>query len=272
MSRVNEFKAGDRLNEARLKSWADAINRVHNFGPGKWEELSSELALFEVGDAWVAGSGPSATPPEPNGYYKSTDCHLVYYFPGTGEYHIKTGTDRGHTIWSINAGKTAPSLSPGDFAWCVYNIQASRWEVLTSTGGSSGHEEISFRVLSVGYFVDPGTADHFCRVAQVEVLAVSCGASSVKPGDEVTVWDPSACYFDIPIELLYNMRGTALRMAWDAGETTGTGTGTVWDREPTGIPPCFSEATPEEIAASPYANACYWIVQSMCCVEDWFNN
>jgi hypothetical protein len=136
MSRVNEFKAGDRLNEARLKSWADAINRVHNFGPGKWEELSSELALFEVGDAWVAGSGPSATPPEPNGYYKSTDCHLVYYFPGTGEYHIKTGGDRGHTIWSINAGKTAPSLSPGDFAWCVYNIQASRWEVLTSTGES----------------------------------------------------------------------------------------------------------------------------------------
>jgi hypothetical protein len=127
---------------------------------------------------------------------------------------------------------------------------------------SAGHAVISFRVLSAGFFL--GGVDNFCLRVQAEVLSVSCNETGVSPGDEVTIYDPGGCQFNVPIEILLGVRGTAVKMAWNDP------TGLTVDLQ--GIPYCFLQATAEETEAFETAGECYWMVQSLCCVEDWYDD
>ena len=132
-----------------------------------------------------------------------------------------------------------------------------------STGGGGGAEIISFRVLSAGGFI--GTVDNYCLRVQAEVIAVQCAGAGVAVGDELTIWDPGGCQFNVPIEVLLNTRGTAVKMAWNTNPETGTGSTEPFLR---GIPYCFLQGGEEEY---PLAGDCWWMVQSLCCLEDWYD-
>lgn len=121
---------------------------------------------------------------------------------------------------------------------------------------STGTEIISFRVLAAGPFYSE--IDVFCLRMRCEVLDVSCNGSSVAVGDEVDVWDPDGTYFSVPVDILLNCRGTAVKMAWDSEQ------GISGD--------CFREYTEEEIADLPYAGQCWWMVTALSCVEEWYDS
>jgi hypothetical protein len=282
MSRPHQFKAGESITERKLRSITDALGPLVGLdggfsdsdwmaGAGAAGHASLRLALFELGPAWESGAGPTASPKEPLTYKKCKNSRLIYYFPTTGSYDTKpTDLDRDETVWYITPAKTSPSASAGDWVWCVFNALSGRWEMLTSPS-SGGSEIINFRVLSAGTFI--GEVDNFCLRVQAEVLAVSCSGASVSVGDEVTIYDPGGCQFNIPVEILLNVRGTAVKMAWNdpiPGTGTGTGTGTL-GVDVQGIPYCFLQSTPEEIEAFEDAGECWWMVQSLCCVEDWYD-
>ena len=105
-----------------------------------------------------------------------------------------------------------------------------------------GTEVISFRVLAAGPFLGEMALE--CDSVVAQVLNVSCGGSSVSVGDEVTVWDPSRCYFNMPIEMLIGALGRATRMVNDMEDVVD----------------CY-EALAEE-------GRCKWEVLTLCCTEE----
>lgn len=74
----------------------------------------------------------------------------------------------------------------------------------TSGGGSSGR--IWFRVIAIDYYLWalPG-----CEFVRAVVTQVSCDTTLVNVGDEVDVFDPMYCWFNLPITILMQMTGTA---------------------------------------------------------------
>lgn len=131
--------------------------------------------------------------------------------------------------------------------------------IAESRPGAGGTQIISFRVLASGVFISE--ADIFCARVRSEVLDVSCCESceaSVAVGDEVDIWDPNGCYFNVPVDILLNARGTAVKMAWDPVQ------GISGD--------CFREFTPEEIAEHELAGQCWWMVTALQCVEEWHDH
>lgn len=141
------------------------------------------------------------------------------------------------------------SLSEGKRLSVRYDKQRGMY-VPIAEPGTGGAEIISFKVLSSGYFI--GETDNFCLRVQAEVVAVNCPSNSVSVGDEISIWDPGGCQFNVPIEVLLNMRGTAVKMA----------------PVPAGSSPfCGGVYAPgEEIF-----DECWWLVQTLCCVEDWYD-
>ena len=108
--------------------------------------------------------------------------------------------------------------------------------------GSTGQSaQIKFQILD-WLPGDPLTSP--CEAVYAVVTQVSCG-SSVQVGDEVIVWDPDLCWFDLPTSLLIGMKGSANLMRTN---TLGL---------PTMPPMCF---TPPE-------DECSWVVENMCCSE-----
>ena len=118
----------------------------------------------------------------------------------------------------------------------------ARWHGRSGGGGGSGAPFIRFEVLSVGPPYYAASAECFTVTAQV--LDISCLAAGVASGDEVTIWDPSNCWFDIPIANLENSHGTAIKMSRN-GE---------W-----GIAGCYEEDSSE---------TCFWMVIGLCCLEE----
>jgi len=121
------------------------------------------------------------------------------------------------------------------------------WMLLDSPGG--GAEIIRFRVLSQGPFLGE-SAD--CYTVRAEVLDTICGSSSVKIGDQVIIHDPSGCHFNIPMDVLLNAHGTAVKMA---------------DSDDDGLSNCWEL----EQYYGYYLNGCWWMVQTLCCVEDLYD-
>jgi len=109
-------------------------------------------------------------------------------------------------------------------------------------GGGSGHATIRFEVISAG----PSYANTSieCFNVTATVLDVSCGEGGVAAYDEVIIWDPSGCWFDIPIDNLENAHGTAIQMS--RGDSFA-------------ISQC-SEDDPDE--------TCFWMVINLCCLEE----
>lgn len=112
---------------------------------------------------------------------------------------------------------------------------------MVDVGGGGGHAVIRFRVNSLAPYTDEVSSP--CEAVLAEVLSVSCQSSSVSVGDEVTIYDPSGCWFNVPIEVLEGASGQAVLM--EAG---------VYEQ----VPDCV-EASEE---------GCWWLVQHLCCTEE----
>ena len=91
--------------------------------------------------------------------------------------------------------------------------------------------------------------------------------SQAEPGDEhdeVVIWDPSQCQFNIPADILPGMHGTAIKMAWSTA-TAETGTGTVSTVGVPGISQCVDDLGS---GTGWVSGECWWMVQTLCCGED----
>lgn len=119
------------------------------------------------------------------------------------------------------------------------------WVALVGVGGAT---LIAFRILSIAPFVGETAA---CEAVLAEVLRINCSGSAISVGDEVIIYDPSGCYFNIPIQVLINAHGTALLTAWDD------------DINSHGIAECFVNSY--DYGAE---GECYWAVQTLSCCED----
>ena len=111
-----------------------------------------------------------------------------------------------------------------------------------------GGDVIHFKILSVSPAIGMNATG--CDFVQGEVTQISCTGADVSIGDEVRIWDPVYCYFNMPIELLLGLHGVAHKMdnpidPYDADLLT--------------------DCQYEVVAAG----ACRWIVSSLCCSEEY---
>lgn len=122
----------------------------------------------------------------------------------------------------------------------VARTKFGKWVALSSTGGS-GPATIRFQVLAAGPFLGDTTVD--CDYVVATILGKSCN-STVTVGDEVNVWDPSQCHFNLPLAILIGSRGTATDMFNDlVGEI---------------------DCSDDRLADG----ACRFVVHSLCCTEE----
>lgn len=118
-------------------------------------------------------------------------------------------------------------------------------EWVTPTSGS-GAPKIRFTILSASFTVGFGALG--CDHVVVLVKHISCGGTGVSVDDEVKVYDPEYCHFNLPIELLVGLSGTATLMK---SENYQAGLDYVLY--------CL-----DEIRAVP----CMWMIDTLCCSEE----
>jgi len=76
--------------------------------------------------------------------------------------------------------------------------------------GSSGSETIHFEIIDIGK--DLGKNATGCDFVEAVVTQITCGGGTVAVGDEVRIWDPEYCHFNIPRDLLIGLHGVANKM------------------------------------------------------------
>ncbi len=108
--------------------------------------------------------------------------------------------------------------------------------------GASGTQVIRFEILAAGPFL--GDLALECDSVVAEVTDISCAGAGVSVGDEVVVWDPDRCHFNVPLEVLIGAHGSASKMVNDTEYLTDC----LYDLEAEG--------------------ACRWVTGPLCCVED----
>lgn len=113
-------------------------------------------------------------------------------------------------------------------------------------GGGIGPPKIRFTILSTSFTVGFGALG--CDHVIVLVNHVSCSATGVSVGDELDVYDPEYCHFNLPIELLVGLSGTATLM-----DASSYQEGLDYALE------CL-----EEIRAA----RCIWMVDNLFCAEE----
>lgn len=110
------------------------------------------------------------------------------------------------------------------------------------TEGGSGLAIIKFEVVAAGPYLGDVTPE--CDYVTAEVLNVTCAGSGVSISDEVRVWDPERCHFNIPIEVLVGAIGWAAKMT---------------SPDPYAAFECLDDAQEDA--------TCRWEVQTLCCTE-----
>lgn len=110
---------------------------------------------------------------------------------------------------------------------------------------AAGHIVIQFQIIDLAPYTDLITSG--CVVVDAEVLSVSCQSAGVAVGDEVRVYDPNQCWFNVPVSVLQGEVGVAVQMA-KATE--------YWD-----IPLCIEELDGD----------CWWMVTHLCCLEELYS-
>lgn len=122
--------------------------------------------------------------------------------------------------------------------------------VVRFSGGSGGggNEIIKFVILGPSRAI--GRQFIGCDFVDAQVTYIGCRLSGVEIGDEVRIWDPDYCYFNLPIDLLVGLRGTAQKFDNPV---------TAYDAE--NLIDCEYEIIAE--------GACHWVVTSICCAEEY---
>lgn len=98
--------------------------------------------------------------------------------------------------------------------------------------------KIWFKVIEIShyYWTTPG-----CEYVKAVVTQVACDTTAAKVGDEVLVFDPMFCWFNLPIVLMMRLNGTATL------SSVGQFNLQVCGQTPT---------------------TCFWAVDSVCCLEE----
>lgn len=113
--------------------------------------------------------------------------------------------------------------------------------------GSSGTPRIRFTILATSFSTGLGVLG--CDYVTARVEHVSCGYTGVSVGDEVQIYDPEYCHFNLPIDLLVGLSGTATLMD---SEYFQYGLSDVVD--------CLYELLA--------MNSCIWMIDTLCCAEE----
>jgi hypothetical protein len=176
-------------------------------------------------------------------------------FPGL-KYWVQNGFD-DFTWWHWGHlqpadERTAENRSPhGGAPYGAYTRVASLpvdWgfsQLLHQIGCPSDGSDlaiIKFEVTAAGPYLGDVTPE--CDYVTAEVLNVTCAGSGVSIGDEVRVWDPERCHFNIPVEILVGSVGWATRMT---------------SPDPYSAFECLEQAEQDA--------GCRWEVQTLCCTE-----
>lgn len=132
------------------------------------------------------------------------------------------------TVISCASGATLDSY----YQWALIRIGGG--------GGGGGNQWIDFVITS---WLPDISLTIGCEGVYATVTATSC-QSIAQEGDEVVVWDPRFCWFNLPTALLPGTYGTAF-----------------WGKRPDdmGDVPCVY---------GPEVGSCMWIVKQLCCREE----
>ena len=190
-----------------------------NVRPPRRVTITGTIAAEEVGDAVRKDNGTT----------------IKVYNPGPGD---ATGT--AMVYWS--AGDEV-SADQGDT-----NPKKGQWEVVA--GGGGGAARIRFTILATDFTVGNGAlgCDHVVAI----VTHVSCGGAGVSVGDEVKIYDPEYCHFNLPIDLLVGLSGTATKM-----DSSSYQEGLDY------ILYCMQEIRDD---------GCIWMIDTLCCSEEEYIN
>ncbi len=118
---------------------------------------------------------------------------------------------------------------------------------IAAGGGGVGHVRIRFTIESTSFAVGLGQTG--CDFVNATVTYISCAGSGVAVGDEVHIFDPEYCHFNLPIEILVGLCGTATQMD-SAAFLSRTSYG-------------LADCTYELAGAS-----CMWMIDTLCCAEE----
>jgi hypothetical protein len=149
------------------------------------------------------------------------------------------GSDSASASASQSGSESGPATSGKAFCdvfYVMFNQDSKRWEVMAAGGGSGGGK-IWFQVLEISHYY---WTNRGCEYVKAVVTQVSC-ESSVAVGDELLVFDPHYCWFNLPIAIMMRVSGTAVLAKRGNFNLTACGVT---------IPTCF------------------WAVDSLCCLEE----
>jgi hypothetical protein len=151
---------------------------------------------------------------------------------------------------SASGSESGPATSGKAFCdvfYVMFNQDSKRWEVMAAGGGNVA-PRIRFTVLATDFTVGFGALG--CDNIIVLVNHISCGGTGVAVGDEVRVHDPEYCHFNLPVELIVGLSGTA---TWMKSENYMDGL------EAFDIDNCITELRQAR---------CMWMIDTLCCSEE----
>lgn len=143
------------------------------------------------------------------------------------------------------SGPGSSGKSACDVFYVMFNQDSKRWEVIDAGGGSQT-PKIRFTIVATNFSVGLGALG--CDLVVGLVNHVSCGYTGVRVGDEVNIYDPEYCHFNLPIELLVGLSGTATMMDSD-----------YYQDGLESVLPCVRELVEAR---------CMWMIDTLCCSEE----
>jgi hypothetical protein len=155
-----------------------------------------------------------------------------------------SGSSSGSTSTS-ESGSGTSGKSACDVFYVMFNLDSKRWEVVDAGGGSQT-PRIRFTIVSTNFSVGLGALG--CDLVVGLVNHVSCGYTGVRVGDEVNIYDPEYCHFNLPMELLVGLNGTATMMDSD-----------YYQEGLESVLPCVRELVDA---------GCMWMIDTLCCSEE----
>jgi len=227
-----EITPGQPLSADRANMEGQVLERVAKMRPGSGMDGrhgGSALQFSRTLDAKLAA------------LRVTDDSDAPVYLGVLRQYNFQSDEwSDGEKLWKIDAGAVNTTLSENNIVVAYYNRKRGAFIPVVGSGG--GVQIIRFEVLAAGPFL--GDVATECDSVTAEVLGISCEGADVAVGDEVVVWDPSRCNFNIPIEVLIGAHGMAAYMINYAADVSD----------------CEYELLAE--------GACRWVVQTLCCAED----
>lgn len=247
------------MADAKIRAWTDeevrliqkmidrerrqVVNQSPNLVTDRWDQGEDHQAPETYVAAIPADGIPGKDDVDDYGDYPyseyqedlvgSAECDIYQIVKEGSFWKLREVTGLSKTVYNFgDQAIDGPGFVP------ITRDKFGKWLVLSSTGGGSNNQVIDFVVTD--YCPDLPSGASLCVYATV--TRVSCDAS-VSVGDEVLICDPDNCWFNLPIELLSGLVGTAVWMQ-NGGDVTLV------------------------CAEIPVVGSCFWKVNHLCCREE----